>query len=246
MSRDPLVRFAGALGWRRLFPFEFGSFGPLTVRREVLRLGLSRPLRLLYASDLHLGHWWTQRVPAQVICAARLTRPEVILLGGDLVDSRGALPCLQDCVAELARVAPVYAVPGNHDHRTGIDHVRAGLEAAGGCWLPDRPMDGVARIDGTINPAPSRRPRILCAHYPSDFPAAVEAGYDLVLAGHLHGGQCVLATYKDRLYPAFWLHRWHRLRFFERGATLLVSRGVADTFPFRFNYPREVILCDIS
>jgi predicted MPP superfamily phosphohydrolase len=73
----------------------------------------------------------------------------------------------------------------------------------------------------------------------------VRAGYDLVLAGHLHGGQCVLASCGGMLYPAAWFHRWHGLRFAEAGATLLVSRGAADTFPFRFNCPREVLLCEV-
>jgi predicted MPP superfamily phosphohydrolase len=67
-----------------------------------------------------------------------------------------------------------------------------------------------------------------------------------VLAGHLHGGQCVLATRRGRLYPAAWIYRWHGLRFEEAGAVMLVSRGVGDTLPVRFNCPREVILCEIT
>ncbi len=82
-------------------------------------------------------------------------------------------------------------------------------------------------------------------HAPAIFPQAAQAGYRLVLAGHLHGGQCVLATRHGRQYPAAWFHRWHGLRFHQDEATLLVSRGMADTFPFRFNCPREVLLCEI-
>ena len=47
-------------------------------------------------------------------------------------------------------------------------------------------------------------------------------------------------------YPAAWFNRWHGLRFEDRGAIMLVSRGAADTFPVRFNCPREVILWAIS
>jgi predicted MPP superfamily phosphohydrolase len=79
-----------------------------------------------------------------------------------------------------------------------------------------------------------------------DFPAAAAAGYGLVLAGHLHGGQCVLATRRRRLYPAAWIYRWHGLRFAEWGAVMLVSRGAGDTLPIRFNCPREVILCALT
>jgi predicted MPP superfamily phosphohydrolase len=112
-------------------------------------------------------------------------------------------------------------------------------------WLPDRPLAQPLPIDAEVNPVPTGA-RLLCAHYPGVFPAAARAGYRLVLAGHLHGGQCVLATVKDRLYPAVWLHPWHGLRFTDGDASLLVSRGVADTFPFRFNCPREILLCEIS
>jgi predicted MPP superfamily phosphohydrolase len=102
------------------------------------------------------------------------------------------------------------------------------------------------RIDGKIDPAPRAGWRLLCTHHPGDFPAAAAAGYGLVLAGHLHGGQCVLATRRGRLYPAAWIYRWHGLRFAEWGAVLLVSRGAGDTLPVRFNCPREVILCMIT
>jgi predicted MPP superfamily phosphohydrolase len=231
---------------RRLMPFEVGAFGPLAVRREVVCLGHGRPVRLVYASDLHLGHWWTSGVPAQLLDACRLARPDVILLGGDLADRRGGLPALRDGVRALAAVAPVAAVPGNHDERPGVAAVRAAVVAGGGYWLPDRPLDEPIAIDAAVRPARSAGPRLLCAHYPGVFPAAARAGYGLVLAGHLHGGQCVLATVGGRLYPAVWFHRWHGLRFADGDAALLVSRGAADTFPIRFNCPREVILCEIS
>jgi predicted MPP superfamily phosphohydrolase len=170
----------------------------------------------------------------------------VILLGGDLADTAGGLAPLRRAVRALATVAPVYAVPGNHDRRPGETAVRAAVEAGGGHWLPEKPYVGSLRIEGTLTSAPPTRPRLLCAHYPAVFPEAAAAGYGAVLAGHLHGGQCVLATVDGRLYPAAWFDRWHGLRFAERGSTLLVSRGVADTFPFRFNCPREVLLCAIS
>jgi uncharacterized protein len=231
---------------RSRWGLEFGSFRPLLVRREAVHLGLARPLCLLYASDLHLGHWWTRRVPEQLLRAAGETRPDLILLGGDLADNAEALSLLGACVGALGELAPVQAVPGNHDRRADIVNVRATVLAAGGHWLPDRPLEHGIRIDGTIDPIPSDSPRLLCAHYPSDFPAARTAGYRVVLAGHLHGGQCVLATRQGRLYPAAWVHRWHGLHFVEDSSEMFVSRGCGDTFPFRFNCPREVILCAIS
>jgi predicted MPP superfamily phosphohydrolase len=227
-------------------PLRFGAFGPLTIRAAAFRLGLDRPVRVLYASDLHLGHWWTHGVPDQLLDVRRRTRPDVVLLGGDLADRAAALPQLRNCVRALAAEAVVAAVPGNHDERTGIAGVRAAVIEGGGLWLPDRSLDGPVPIDASVNGAAALGPRLLCAHYPAVFPAAVRAGYHLVLAGHLHGGQCVLATVAGRLYPAVWFDRWHGLRFADADAVMLVSRGAADTFPFRFNCPREVLLCEIT
>jgi predicted MPP superfamily phosphohydrolase len=242
--RSPPPVGRSAAGWR--FPVELGTLGRLVVRHEHVRLGLATPVRILYASDLHLGRWWTRAVVGQLFDAARQTAPDLILLGGDLADNRRGLPLLRLCVRRLAAVAAVHAVPGNHDARAGLDRVRAAVCAAGGHWLPERPIDHPVRIDGRLDPSPFDRPRLLCAHHPGVFPAAAAAGYSLVLAGHLHGGQCVLMRRHGRLYPAAWLYRWHGLRFVEAGAVMLVSRGAADTLPLRFNCPREVVLCEIT
>jgi predicted MPP superfamily phosphohydrolase len=228
------------------FPLEWGASGPLLVRHERVQLGLARPLSVLYASDLHLGRRWTRAVPGQLVRAVYEAAPDLILLGGDLVDNREGLPALQDCVRELVEIAPVQAVPGNHDERAGLAEVRAAVEAGGGQWLPDHPIEDPVRIDGRIVPAAHDGRLLLCTHHPGDFPTAAAAGYRLVLAGHLHGGQCVLATRRERLYPAAWIYRWHGLRFTEGGAVLLVSRGAGDTLPIRFNCPREVILCALT
>lgn len=232
------------LGALSRFLLEFGSFRPLLIREERLDLGLGLRRRVLYASDLHLGHWWTRRVPQQLVDAVKASRPDVVLLGGDLSDNDTGLEPLSECVAELVRFAPVFAVAGNHDLRPGVDRVRAAVVAAGGHWLPDRAVSCPLPIDAVV--VPGDRARVLCTHYPSVFPAAVRAGYGLVLAGHLHGGQCVLATVRDRLYPAVWFQRWHGLRFHQDDTTMYVSRGAADTLPIRFNCPREVIVCTLT
>jgi predicted MPP superfamily phosphohydrolase len=228
------------------FPLAIADFRPLLVRTERVSLGLKHSLRLLYASDLHLGHRWTRRVPGQLLRAARDTQPDLILLGGDLADHAGALAPLRECVQSLTRIAPLLAVPGNHDVRAGITEVRAAVRDGGGHWLPDEAWMGPVRIDGVLDRRPTDRPRVLCTHSPGTFPAATDAGYRIVLAGHLHGGQCVLAEHKGLLYPAAWLYRWHGMRFDQSGTVMLVSRGAADSFPIRWNCPREVILCVVS
>jgi uncharacterized protein len=227
---------------------EVCATGPLLVREEVVDgLGLAAPMRLLYASDLHLGALGSARVATQVIEAAQRSAPDAIILGGDLADSRRGLPGLKDCVRSLIEVAPVWAVAGNHDESLGIDLVRGAVEAGGGCWLQDGRTEAVAsglRLEGGLQAADDfTGVRILCGHDPAIYPQASKAGYRLVLAGHLHGGQWVLLQFGERLYPGALVYPWNGLRFVSGSTTLLVSRGAADTLPIRWNCPREVLLC---
>ena len=239
---------------RNGFALEFGSTKPLWVRAErVERMGLCRPVMLLYASDLHLGGRWSRRVVSEVVAAARMATPDLIVLGGDLADSRRGLHDLETCVARLAAVGPVWGVAGNHDRVLGIASVRRAFEAAGGRWLQDRCEEwvvacaGTVWLDGKVEADDSWTcARILCAHDPAIFPEATRAGYRLVLAGHLHGSQCVLAERNGMLYPGAWFFRWNGLRFSAAGCTMLVSRGAADTLPVRWNCPREVLLCELA
>jgi len=39
--------------------FEIGVCAPLHIRNERIALGLRAPVKLLYASDLHLGWRWS-------------------------------------------------------------------------------------------------------------------------------------------------------------------------------------------
>ena len=85
--------------------------------------------------------------------------------------------------------------------------------------------------------------QVLCTHHPG--PPAARQGFDLILSGHLHGGQFVFYERGGKLYPGAFAYRWNGLRFQENGHTLLVSRGVRDTLPLRWNCPREVIVVDL-
>ena len=85
--------------------------------------------------------------------------------------------------------------------------------------------------------------RILCAHNPRVWKTAQHVGYDLVLAGHLHGCQFVAFEYRDRLFPGAIFYPYCYLTH-QRGSTrLVVSRGISDLVPVRWRCPREVVLC---
>jgi hypothetical protein len=102
---------------------------------------------------------------------------------------------------------------------------------------------GVPDLEAALDGVPAAAPVILLAHNPDVWldPAIVRA--DLVLAGHTHGGQFRMpligalhtqGTYLSRQRPAGW---------FERGRSrMFVSRGLGESFPFRFGAPPQAVL----
>jgi predicted MPP superfamily phosphohydrolase len=225
---------------------------PLSVRRERLHVDRAgEGASLLYASDLHLGRDDHARAAELAELCAR-HRPDAVLLGGDLVDAPRGHELLAALVEDLARVAPVLAVPGNHDHFWGVSRVEEAVEAGGGVWV-ERAVVRIPTRGGAIAIAGRAQAlavadgcaRVLCGHDPAvlDEPATLAA--DLVLAGHLHGGQVVLAERAERLFPGALFYRYCGLRFVRGATTMLVSRGAHDTIPLRFRCPREVLLVEL-
>ena len=86
---------------------------------------------------------------------------------------------------------------------------------------------------------------MLCAHDPRVWKTSRQAGYDLVLAGHLHGFQLVFGEYRDRLLPGSIFYPYCFLSHQAGPTRLVVSRGVSDLLPVRWRCPREVVLCHV-
>jgi predicted MPP superfamily phosphohydrolase len=229
---------------------EIGLRRALHVREE--RLSMRHDAyRLLYVSDIHLRNGRSHVLCRQVLDSVIRCNPDVVLLGGDLVDRRSELSALRELVRRVRQVAPVLAVCGNHDRRVGIGRVREAVVHGGGKWIDD----GSARVThrgrllvisgpGAAVPADGHV-RVLCAHDPRIWKTSRHAGYDLVLAGHLHGCQLVACEYRDRLFPGAFFYRYCFLNRRCGSTRLVVSRGVSDLVPIRWKCPREVVLCHV-
>lgn len=239
--------------WRRSLSgglLEVGLGRALCVREERLSTRADA-CRLLYVSDIHLRRGRSDTLARQVLDAAADCRPDVVLLGGDLVDTDAELGRLRDLIGRLGGIAPVLAIGGNHDQRIGMPRVRAAVESGGGRWIHEgtaRLMHGDRAI--AISGPGGRGPgdgdvRVLCAHNPRIWKVSRHAGYDLVLAGHLHGCQLVACEFRDRLFPGAFLYPFCCLNDRCGSTRLVVSRGVSDLLPIRWNCPREVVLCHV-
>ena len=207
--------------------------------------------RLLYVSDIHLRHGRSDVLCGQVLDSVGRCRPDMVLLGGDLVDRRSELLRLSELVRRVGEIAPLLAIGGNHDRNIGIHLVREAVVHGGGQWIEDGSARVTHRgrlivISGPASaPAADGQVRVLCAHDPRIWKTSRQAGYDLVLAGHLHGCQLVACEYRDRLFPGALFYPYCFLNARCGSTRLVVSRGVSDLLPIRWKCPREVVLCHV-
>ena len=165
-------------------------------------------LRILQISDLHLD--LDPALTSVIVSIIEDLDYDLALITGDYRDDTKG--CISDCLGYMHRVCgalrePVYGILGNHDP---IELVPP-LESMG---LPillnetatyekngkqiyisgiDDPHfyegDDFDKLRGTV---PEDAFSILLSHAPETHQEALQMGYDLVLAGHTHGGQICL------------------------------------------------------
>jgi exonuclease SbcD len=117
-------------------------------------------MRLLHTSDWHLGRTVRQRsrdddfdaVLAEITEIAREKQPDLIVHSGDLFDSyRPAAPDLYRCLRvlrDLAKVAPVVVVAGNHDSPALLEALDFAVSEFG----PPPGPDGIRRLRFVAHP----------------------------------------------------------------------------------------------
>ena len=97
-------------------------------------------LRIMQVSDLHNQSFGKGN--KRLLSAIRDSKPDVIMITGDLIDSSFTdLAVGIEFVKQAAQIAPVYYCTGNHEHRLPAKELRSflsALEEAGAVLLLDR------------------------------------------------------------------------------------------------------------
>jgi predicted MPP superfamily phosphohydrolase len=165
-------------------------------------------------SDIHVGPTIKRPYLQAIVDKVNTLQADVIAITGDLVD--GSVAQLAVHTAPLASLRSrhgSYFVTGNHEYysnahewiaevrRLGLTvlmnehvvlrHDGASLVLAGVTDFTAHHFDPAHRSDphAAIANAPAGSPRVLLAHQPRSAEAAQDAGFDLQLSGHTHGGQ---------------------------------------------------------
>ncbi len=233
------------------------------VEREVTIAGLDPRLegfRIAQLSDLHIGMFAPKEWGLAWANAANARMPDIAVVTGDLVTSGTEFhPDVADVVGALRARLGTYVSMGNHDYFGEGEPLISLMRARGAHVLRNEGVelerDGarlwLAAIDDTwtrrddlaraLRDRPAGVATLLLAHDPMRFDAAAEAGVELVLSGHTHGGQIAMPFIPRYLGLANFAHKY-RLGFYRRDrSTLYVHPGLGTTGPpFRLGVAPEV------
>ena len=287
-SRRPYSRrhlnLEKALGWlysgswpARLWSLVPGATQVTPLRHDVPVPGRGGrpPLKIAFASDLHLGPTTPPAILDHAFTLLREMQPDVLALGGDYV----FLGATKERVTELqARVdgvkaATKVAVLGNHDFWARPERLEDALTQGGVRVLVDDalrlppPHDDVALV-GLDDPLTRRGVsdeiareadvaralaavedvpvKVAVCHSPDGFRSVQGKGVALYLCGHTHGGHIALPGYRPIVMPSRYGRLWPWGWHHVEGTRLFVSRGVGGSLvPVRTYAPPDVALFTI-
>lgn len=213
--------------------------------------------RIAHVSDLHNAEFGDNNT--LLLGLLRQSRPDIIVITGDLVDSRHTnLEIALRFAEEAAEIAPCYYVSGNHESRISeYPALKSGLKAVGVTVLENERL-ALERNGKTITligvDDPSFRTdylfgdsaavmadvlqdlvaedsyTILLSHRPELFDTYAKSGVDLVFSGHAHGGQFRLPFLGGLVAPNQGPFPEYDAGLYTEGRTnMLVSRGIGNS-----------------
>lgn len=228
---------------------------------------LTAPVKIAFLSDLHNTPYGEDM--SGLIGSVDGFAPDAVIIGGDLFDYTYDEPYSIKLVNELVKKYPCYYALGNHETRYGdAETIRRNITAAGVTVLSmqnnvaDLTVGGntvrLMGIDGLLYSDQYERAKdavsdkyynILIDHYPDEFPKVSGDGFELMLAGHAHGGQVRIPGLINGLYaPDQGLFpKYTSGVYTENGSNMIVSRGLQRCIrdiivPRVFNRPEAVYI----
>lgn len=234
----------------------------IEVTRHQVVLRVPRKIRLAHLTDLHSNGMW--RKEKRLLAHLERERPDVIVITGDALHHAGTYEEARPVLCALRAPLGVFMVPGNWETAVRVPKpwpdLRAYLadcgvtllrnesaEIADGVWLIglDDFVLGLPDLARATESVPEKAARIALVHEPGFFDESA-GQYDLLLAGHTHGGQIRLPFLPPFALPAGcgpYVAGWYE----KNGSRLYVCRGIGMSSPrFRLFCRPELAILDLT
>lgn len=209
--------------------------------------------KIAHISDLHAN------LDPALLKALSENQPNAIMLTGDIVDEYTQnLPDVLDFLTQCTQIAPCFYVIGNHEYC--VDDMEGMLKQISDCGVVvlDNQIASITKgsssiyITGICDPAfaseqaarlklqsdlakvqPQDGYNIMLFHRANMLDLLPESGYDLILSGHLHGGQIRLPIIGGLIAPnGQWMPDYSAGKYnLNQNTTAIVSRGLANHIP---------------
>jgi predicted MPP superfamily phosphohydrolase len=214
-------------------------------------------LTILHLTDLHFCGTPDKAFFRFVMdrCQTQWGDFDLVALTGDVVDSSRHHRWILPVLGRLRWRIGAFAILGNHDswRDTGLIRRRLrkiGMHVLGNGWeevqVRGEPMIVIGnespwfRPEPDLSPCPGGAFRLCLSHTPDRIAWARKNRIDLMLAGHVHGGQIRVPLIGSLFVPSRYSRRYDCGTFFEPPTLMHVGRGLAGQHPLRFNCRPEV------
>ena len=243
----------GALALPAVAGVDAGLVESTSLRITNLNLRSDPKCRFVHFTDFH--HDGDIAYASEVIGAINELKPDFVCFTGDLVEDSCFLPEALDFIRQIR--APVYGNPGNHDYGSGasFQEVERAFRATGGAWLANSavllPQFDIELVGMGITGMPAKQSdavsrHLLMIHYPVMADRLGNRRFDLILAGHSHGGQVRIPFFGPLVVPSG-VGAYDYGRYDTIAGPLHVSAGIGtlSSFPVRWNCPPEITVVSI-
>jgi len=222
-------------------------------------------LRITLVGDIQVDRYTGQSKVEQVLRIVRDRNPELLLSSGDVVTAgKEYLGAAEKVMCAMKGSLASIAVMGDHDQWSDPDAIRGFHLHCGWQFLENAHtilyhngkrvlVTGLTHIysnrlnDATLRSildgAPAADLRILLVHQPAEWliQLAAEHHYDLVVAGHTHGGQIVLHPLGMPVTPSMRETQFYTGTFTVGSTAVVVTDGVGLSLaPIRYHARAEV------
>ena len=228
----------------------------ISQRNENITLtGSNEKLAILHISDIHVMD--STRILGHLATLIKNSNPDLILMTGDYYDTPKGAYCFREFLLNISKDYLILFIWGNHDKMYGKKISNLLLDIPNCICVENEIYRHRSRRGNMYNitswknrkdlPKDKNEINIILIHNPERIKEDELDGIHLILAGHLHGGQFrFFKTKKGSYFPGNMLYKYCTDRKQINNTSLIVSRGLGDTFPFRWNCLKEVVLLQIN